>query len=414
MGAFVFTTIGMLLLATNQLDKIINESQHAVYSEKLDAILGTLDRKVQRLRLTENVEAYKEDFKYSAIKNLSEVYYKAKNNVNDLIIIGTNGQIIMHPMFPTGNMSMSGMEHIKKVLKLQNGDFDFIREDGEKQWIIFRHFPEWDWIICYTIPLTEKYADSRQFRNSLITIMTVMAVLVLSLLSILITRFTKPISRLTQISSEMAEGNLDIPISTKGNDEVGVLSRSFVHMRDSIREKILELEQEIARRKSAQAEQARLIKIMESTSDLVATARPDLTFMYMNLAGKNIVGWPENVSLDTKRFSDIHPVWAYEYIKNSGITEAVAYGIWKGETAVIGPDGTEIPVSQVIMSHKSADGLVEYLSTIIRDISERKIAEIALAKSEERYRTLTNNLNVGVYRNDGGNRGYFWKLTLHL
>ena len=41
------------------------------------------------------------------------------------------------------------------------------------------------------------------------------------------------------------------------------------------------------------------------------------------------------------------------------------------------------------------------------EISERKWAEETLRKSEDKFRTLTNNLNVGVYRNTPGPQGKF-------
>ncbi len=43
----------------------------------------------------------------------------------------------------------------------------------------------------------------------------------------------------------------------------------------------------------------------------------------------------------------------------------------------------------------------------IRDITKRKRAEAALRDSEEKYRTLVENVNIGVYRNTGGPQGRF-------
>jgi len=47
------------------------------------------------------------------------------------------------------------------------------------------------------------------------------------------------------------------------------------------------------------------------------------------------------------------------------------------------------------------------LITVITDITNRKQAERMLRESENRYKTLTNNLNVGVYRNTVGPKGKF-------
>jgi PAS domain S-box-containing protein len=44
---------------------------------------------------------------------------------------------------------------------------------------------------------------------------------------------------------------------------------------------------------------------------------------------------------------------------------------------------------------------------VVRDVTDRKHFEERLRRSEEQYRTLVENVNVGVYRNTGGPRGRF-------
>ena len=72
---------------------------------------------------------------------------------------------------------------------------------------------------------------------------------------------------------------------------------------------------------------------------------------------------------------------------------------WEGETTVLTADHSEIPVSQVIIAHRNTGGQVEWVSTIIRDISERKQAEmerLELALQRERvefFREFLGNIS---------------------
>ncbi|HDQ73000.1 MAG TPA: PAS domain S-box protein [Chloroflexi bacterium] len=147
---------------------------------------------------------------------------------------------------------------------------------------------------------------------------------------------------------------------------------------------------DITARKRAEQERARLVTILETTSDVVSTASPEKRITFMNKAGHEILGWEPEEAIG-REIADTHPQWAFDIIADEGIPTAIRDGVWIGETAILGHDGDEIPVSQVIMSHQSAAGDVEYLSTILRDISEQKRAEKAIRDSE---RLLTSVLDA--------------------
>ena len=149
-------------------------------------------------------------------------------------------------------------------------------------------------------------------------------------------------------------------------------------------------------RKRSEAKSARLTAILENTSDLVGTATPDGHVTYLNDAGRQMLDWPDEEAVSTHRIADVHPDWAFRLITQEGIPAAVDTGTWAGETAVRSRDGTEIPVSQVIMSHKSEDGSLEYLSTVIRDLRERKRAEEALQESEAKMRSVFRAAPIGI------------------
>lgn len=154
------------------------------------------------------------------------------------------------------------------------------------------------------------------------------------------------------------------------------------------REEIRQLREENRRLKLIEEEWNRLAAILENTSDMISTSTPDGQITYMNKAGRNLLGWEHSSDFFNKSIADAHPAWALQHLDKEGIPSAEQNGIWRGETALLGKDNKEIPVSQVIMSHKDNKGDIKFLSTIIRDITRHKEAEQALLESREKYRAL--------------------------
>jgi len=137
---------------------------------------------------------------------------------------------------------------------------------------------------------------------------------------------------------------------------------------------------DITNRKLAEANNQRLLAILESTSDLIGSADVTGKAIYLNQAWRNLLNNDEE-AIAKLQISSSHPEWALDTILNQGLPEAIRSGIWRGETAILDSMGREIPVSQVIVAHKSTDGEVEYFSTLIRDITDSKATELALRNS---------------------------------
>ena len=127
----------------------------------------------------------------------------------------------------------------------------------------------------------------------------------------------------------------------------------------------------------AEEERARLVQILEATSDYVCMTDPAGTITYMNAAGRKLIGAPESGGVG-KSAPETYPAWARELIEREGTPVASRAGVWNGETAILGADGTEIPVSQVIIAHRRPGGEMRFFSTIARDIRERKAYEARL------------------------------------
>jgi len=181
-------------------------------------------------------------------------------------------------------------------------------------------------------------------------------------------------------------------------DEVGGLTDAFNQMltqiqsQDSalqtaqheLQEQVSALQHEIGERKRAEAEQARLTAILEATPDIVMSANPSGIPFYLNRAGHEILGVGQDRDISGRKTLYLHPEWARAIIAKERLPEAIRQGSWAGETTIFGRDGKEIPVSQVLIAHKSPEGEVEYFSTVLRDMTAHREAEEALRLSQQK------------------------------
>jgi diguanylate cyclase (GGDEF)-like protein/PAS domain S-box-containing protein len=123
----------------------------------------------------------------------------------------------------------------------------------------------------------------------------------------------------------------------------------------------------------AEEERARLVQVLEATSDYVGISDPDGRIVYMNAAGRKLTGASQSGDVG-KSVTDIFPQWAGEAGRRPAVERESP---WHGESVLMGGDGMEIPVSQVIVAHKDLES-VRFFSTIARDIRERKAYEAQL------------------------------------
>lgn len=89
-----------------------------------------------------------------------------------------------------------------------------------------------------------------------ITTLIIISFILSFILYFILKKIINPIKNLTSISIDISNGDLDKDIEVTSDDEIGILSESFIKMKNSIKEKISQLEIEIEDRKKAEKELA--------------------------------------------------------------------------------------------------------------------------------------------------------------
>jgi PAS domain S-box-containing protein len=119
----------------------------------------------------------------------------------------------------------------------------------------------------------------------------------------------------------------------------------------------------------------RMWTILEAIPDLVGLSDAEGHVLYINPAGRRMLGLAESEDVTQLYVPDLHPEWAAAREVREGIPTALREGMWRSDSAYRGPGGHEIPVFMTLLCHRSADGRPEYFSCIGVDISAQKRME---------------------------------------
>ena len=148
--------------------------------------------------------------------------------------------------------------------------------------------------------------------------------------------------------------------------------------------------------RAAEEAQARLVATLDATTDFVGVANGRGRAVYVNRAGRRMVGIGEDEDVSTLGLSAIFAPGARQYQLDVVIPAAARDGVWEGESMIRTRDGRDVPVSQVVIAHQSSQGGVWFVSTIMRDISVQRRREEELRDSEERFRRLSDAATDGI------------------
>lgn len=318
-------SMGLIYMANLRLTKIIDNNFKQTYASRLNFVMGMIQNQFDRVEATGMVDVYQKGLQDILIKNLKKSYHNIVGAKSYLFIIDSEANVVIHPDYLTGDKSLVSDPNFQRMIDIKHGELFFKdRKSGEQKWVLLRYFNKWGWQVGYIVPTEIKYEDVRNFRNFLIWVILLIISIVIIFLLWFVVKLSQPIVDLAEASKAMQQGDLDFSVDTLRDDELGILARNFVNMRQVIKEQLERLNNEIAIRTRSEAELKRHRKNLDiiihdrtselhrskkmfedialSSGDLIWEIDRDYRYTYVAGNSKGILGVESPEAIGSKPF----------------------------------------------------------------------------------------------------------------
>jgi PAS domain S-box-containing protein len=290
-------------------------------------------------------------------------------------VVNGEGDLIAHldTTRVTSRMNVKHLPMVNRALAGEEGNLEFKDSTGEKYLVVYKPIKELGWAVIVQVPVGEAYEPIRQVaRTALYWILVGLTVAVI--FSLFLTRkLTLSIKNLSKEMREVAKGNLDTYIQPTTKDELGLLTESFNHMAQALKQ---------SKRTSREAEE-KYRTILENIEDGYYEVDVAGNFTFLNDSMCRIFGYSkeELKGMNDRQYTDQENAkrlfQAFNKVYRTGEPR-------KGfDYEIIRKDGTKRNVEVSVSLQKDSSGEPIGFRGILRDITDKKKMEEQLLQAEK-------------------------------
>ncbi len=167
-----------------------------------------------------------------------------------------------------------------------------------------------------------------------------------------------------------------------------------------------QVQKQTAKLLEANEELVRFKAIAETTSDFVGMCELDGTPLYVNQAGRALLGIAPEEPIHLFEFARIYPPETMALFQREGFAHAMEKGPWSSDLDLRHRDGHSVSVSFVGFVVKSPDGRPLHMGSMARDITKRRQLELQLREANAaltRFEAIVETTSdlVGLCELDG-------------
>jgi len=261
------------------------------------------------------------------------------------------------------------------------------------------YIPKLQWYIVASAYTSELQETSRQFERAILWLGMTMLLLASLASFIFFRKLLKPISTLSVLAARVTRGDYTARSQCTNSDEVGVLSREFNTMVDTIKDNIYNLDQKVAEKtKEIEAHNKVFETLFYESSDGILLLR-DGHFIDCNRAAYRMLCYDEKEELLALPFSDISPEkqddGSSSMVRINGlISLALDKGSSRFEWIHLCKDGSETHLEVVLTRIVVQDNAI--IHVVWRDINEKKAAERRLKNALAEFGAIMDSIDYGV------------------
>ncbi|MBS5983471.1 MAG: methyl-accepting chemotaxis protein [Clostridium butyricum] len=163
------------------------------------------------------------------------------------ILISDDGTIITHPdeslimKSKITELDDSDMVNLgKEMLKSDSGDFKFGVGDN-KSIAFYKKIPLTNWSVASVISERELFAEGRSLVTTLAMVSVIIIIIIAGIIIFMANKFSKPLRKLCDFSSEIAQGNLTCELNINRNDEIGQVADTLKNTSYELRNMVIDI-----------------------------------------------------------------------------------------------------------------------------------------------------------------------------
>lgn len=355
------TTISDIIIAKNTGYPVVVIAQ-PIYDDRQE-LLGSLFIVVELERVIDHIN-------HTKIGHTGYIY-----------LVNQEGRILVHPdreRVARGE-NVAQWAPVKAVIKQKSGWTKY-EVDSQKKLAAYSYIPHTGWGLVAEQPLTEALEYVTDVKSTGI-VMILLAALVAALLSIIIAgMMTKRITDIAAVTDRLAAGDLNASIEITTSDEIGQLAMTFNKMAAQLKARGTELRESEEKYRS----------LVENINIGVyrKTGNDNSFIEYANPALARMLGFSSVEEL-LKTSAAIHFLHQEGFARL--LEEINQQGAVKNREIMLNKmDGTIIWCSVTAIKHFDAKRQTFWIDSVVKDITERKIAEEALRQAHAELEIKVN------------------------